>query len=60
MLLKGKKTSTLPVNFTRKRIQTDFVLLANGVEIGARETKLPGIYEKLIEEDRTRTAEILK
>ncbi|KAI9267025.1 hypothetical protein EDC94DRAFT_692268 [Helicostylum pulchrum] len=29
-------------------------------EIGARETKLPGIYEKLIEEDRTRTAEILK
>ncbi|GAA5800723.1 hypothetical protein HPULCUR_006159 [Helicostylum pulchrum] len=39
---------------------TGFVLVANGHEVGCGEIKPPGTSFRLLEEDRARSAEILK
>ncbi|KAG1453065.1 hypothetical protein G6F46_009356 [Rhizopus delemar] len=45
---------------TNSQIQTDFVLVANGQEVGCGEIQFPGTTTQLVEEDRARTAEIFK
>ena len=55
-----EKSSILPTHDACKRIRADFVLVANGQEAGCGKVKFPGATTQLVEEDRARTAEILK
>ncbi|KAI9020150.1 hypothetical protein CLU79DRAFT_690578, partial [Phycomyces nitens] len=50
----------LPTDKGCKRVRTDFVLVANGQEVGCGEIKFPGTTSQLSEEDRARIAEMLK
>ncbi|RCH82235.1 hypothetical protein CU098_007197 [Rhizopus stolonifer] len=53
-------SSILTTNNACRRIRVDFVLVANGQEVGCGEIKPPGTTSQLVEEDRARTSELLK
>ncbi|KAI8085963.1 uncharacterized protein B0P05DRAFT_28991 [Gilbertella persicaria] len=60
LLCKWEKASTSNKNNECKKIRTDFVIMANGLEVGCGEVKTANTSFYLLEEDRARMAETLK